>query len=121
MSILERKVMVTTARCPRCGHVLYTSNNPEYTYQCLDCDEDFYQYEARYGSKEAKDAAIEQLWTLIEDEPFNPETECFETKFFGIDNGTDAPLSRDDVWHWFDISHSKGVYYLLYQHHGDAD
>lgn len=33
-------------RCPRCGKVLAKSDNPEYTYQCFDCDEDFYSIEA---------------------------------------------------------------------------
>ena len=33
------------ALCPRCGQPVIPSDNPEYTYQCLDCDEDFYAFE----------------------------------------------------------------------------
>lgn len=33
-------------RCPKCGKVLEPSDNPEYVFQCMDCDEDFYNFEA---------------------------------------------------------------------------
>lgn len=33
-------------RCPHCGKVLTASDLPEYVYQCEDCDEDFYGFEA---------------------------------------------------------------------------
>lgn len=108
-------VLVPTAKCRYCGKPLYTSQSERYVYQCFDCDEDFYEMEARYDSVEDRDAAIELLWKLIEDEPFDGETECFESRFYGIgdDCGTE-PMSRMDVWHWFDQKHSKGVHYLLY-------
>lgn len=32
--------------CPKCGKALNFSDNPEYTFQCFDCDEDFYAFEA---------------------------------------------------------------------------
>lgn len=32
--------------CPKCGKALNFSDNPEYTFQCFDCDEDFYSFEA---------------------------------------------------------------------------
>ena len=32
--------------CPKCGRALDFSDNPEYTFQCFDCDEDFYEFEA---------------------------------------------------------------------------
>ncbi len=32
-------------RCPKCGKPLKVSDNPEYSYECLDCDEDFYSFE----------------------------------------------------------------------------
>lgn len=31
--------------CGRCGNKLITSNNSDYDYQCLTCDEDFYEDE----------------------------------------------------------------------------
>ena len=36
---------VTGYKCPRCGGPVYPSDIPEYTYQCFDCDEDFYSFE----------------------------------------------------------------------------
>ena len=40
---MKRKICV----CPKCGRALNFSDNPEYTFQCLDCDEDFYAFEAK--------------------------------------------------------------------------
>ena len=40
----------------------------------------------------------------------NPETECIEEKFMGWGPG----IHREEIWHWFDERHSKGVAYLLY-------
>lgn len=34
-----------TALCPHCGRAVIKSDNPEYRYQCEDCDEDFYGIE----------------------------------------------------------------------------
>lgn len=31
--------------CRRCGSPVYASDNPEYSYQCFGCDEDFYSIE----------------------------------------------------------------------------
>lgn len=32
--------------CPRCRGPLYASDLPQYKYQCFECDEDFYSFEA---------------------------------------------------------------------------
>lgn len=40
---MKKKIYV----CPKCGRGLNFSNNPEYTFQCMDCDEDFYSFEAK--------------------------------------------------------------------------
>ena len=40
---MKRKIYL----CPKCGKALNFSNNPEYTFQCFDCDEDFYSFEAK--------------------------------------------------------------------------
>lgn len=39
---MKKKIYV----CPKCGKALNFSDNPEYTFQCFDCDEDFYEFEA---------------------------------------------------------------------------
>ena len=37
----------TTACCPKCGKELLLSNLPDYTFQCEECDEDFYRMEVK--------------------------------------------------------------------------
>lgn len=39
-------IKMTSMRCRFCGRVLEPSELPDYTYQCRDCDEDFYSFEA---------------------------------------------------------------------------
>lgn len=58
-----------------------------------------------------RDKEIEELWELFEDVPMNPETEQIENSFMEFPVGTD----REEIWHWFDEQHSKGVHYLLYE------
>lgn len=57
-----------------------------------------------------RDAALEKLWEEFGDVPMNPETECMEAPFLSFPAGT----FREEIWHWFDERHSKGVAYLLY-------
>lgn len=57
-----------------------------------------------------RDAELEELWEMFSDVPMNPETECIEEPFMGWGVG----IHREEIWHWFDKRHSKGVYYLLY-------
>ena len=56
------------------------------------------------------DAELEQLWHEFGDVPMDPETEQIEAPFLDFSVGTD----REDIWHWFDELHSKGIAYLLY-------
>lgn len=57
-----------------------------------------------------RDKILEDLWANFADVPMNPETECMDAEFLGFPVGT----PREDIWHWFDERHSKGVAYLLY-------
>ena len=57
-----------------------------------------------------RDEVLEELWAQFADIPMNPETECIEAPFMGWGVG----ISREEIWHWFDERHSKGVVYLLY-------
>lgn len=59
---------------------------------------------------EERDKYLEELWGFFEDVPIDPETERIEEGFLGFPPGTD----REDIWHWFDERHSRGVAYLLY-------
>ena len=57
-----------------------------------------------------RDEVLEELWEQFGAVPMNPETECIEEPFMGWDAG----IHREEIWHWFDVRHSKGVAYLLY-------
>ena len=37
--------------CRKCGCKVYRSSNPEYKYQCYNCDEDLYGFEVRRRGK----------------------------------------------------------------------
>lgn len=57
-----------------------------------------------------RDEVLEELWEQFGDIPMNPETECIEAPFMGWGVG----IHREEIWHWFDARHSKGIAYLLY-------
>ena len=57
-----------------------------------------------------RDSELEKLWNQFGDIPMNPDTERIEEPFLSFPVGTD----REDIWHWFDERHSKGVSFLLY-------
>lgn len=57
-----------------------------------------------------RDERLEELWDQLSDVPMNPETEKIEEPFACFPAGTE----REEIWHWFDQRHSKGVAYLLY-------
>ena len=59
---------------------------------------------------QTRDAKLEQLWGEFADVPMNPGTEEMEEPFLHFPAGT----NREEIWHWFDERHSKGVVYLLY-------
>ena len=44
---VERSVNLhhSVGTCRKCGFPLFLSRNPEYKYECLNCDEDFYEFE----------------------------------------------------------------------------
>lgn len=56
-----------------------------------------------------RDEELEELWAQFGDLPMNPETERMEAPFMGWGVG----IHREEIWHWFDARHSKGVAYLL--------
>lgn len=60
------------------------------------------------------DKELESLWREFTDIPMDPVTECIEAPFLDFP----ASTHREEVWHWFDERHSKGVYYLLYEFDG---
>lgn len=59
---------------------------------------------------QTRDAKLERLWAEFADVPMDPETEEMEEPFLHFPAGT----NREEIWHWFDERHSKGIVYLLY-------
>lgn len=57
-----------------------------------------------------RDQALEELWGQLADVPMDSETERLLEPFMGWGAG----VSRDEIWHWFDRRHSKGIGHLLY-------
>lgn len=56
-----------------------------------------------------RDVVVEELWDNLADVPIDPETEELDEPYYIWPKGTD----KEDIWHWFDEHHSKGVAYLL--------
>lgn len=57
-----------------------------------------------------RDEELEELWEQFADIPVDLKTECIEAPFMGWGVG----VSQDEIWHWFDRRHSKGIGFLLY-------
>lgn len=51
--------------CPHCRKALNFSDNPEYTFQCFDCDEDFYEFEA-IVEEQGKLEGVKDFTELVE-------------------------------------------------------
>lgn len=58
---MKRKIYL----CPKCGKPLSFSNNPEYTFQCWDCDEDFYSFEAK-EEEQSRVEGVKDYTQLVE-------------------------------------------------------
>ena len=59
-----------------------------------------------------KDREIEKLWEELEDIPVYEDENyelCLDVDWFSWNKGT----SVDEIWHWFDEHHSKGVGWLM--------
>lgn len=66
------------------------------------------------NSQKRYDKLLEKLWDGLEDIPFYEKDgeQYIEEDYFEFKKGT----SREDIWHWFDERHSKGVHFLLYEY-----
>ena len=72
---------------------------------CKDC---------RHKCKEdVNDREVENLWDELEDVPID-ENDCLDVAWQGWDKGT----HREEIWHWFDERHSKGVGWLMNEYEG---
>lgn len=74
--------------CPKCGKPLSVSDVKGYPFVCLDCDENFYQFEAVWNDETGFVC------------PKCGNTECF-TAFSVVLHG--PTLIHPDGWNWFGI------------------
>lgn len=61
------------------------------------------------------DKNVEKLWNELEDITFieGEDKELYlGSKWLHFEEGT----HREDVWHWFDEEHSKGVAWLMHEY-----
>lgn len=75
---------------------------------------DFRDYPPTDFKVEEMDRYLQHVWNELSDIPFD-ETEdtdlVLAIPWWGFEKGTD----REDIWHFFDQWHSRGVAYLLYK------
>lgn len=79
------------------------------------CKENNYNNEIEKETLQQElDRRLEYLWDKFEDIPFSDfdSEERLECKFAVFEAETD----KEEIWHWFDKRHSKGVHYLLYEY-----
>ncbi len=61
------------------------------------------------------DAKLEKIWDELEDVLFDEDDNgelVLADNWYLFSKGT----SREDIWHWFDERHSKGVAWLIYDY-----
>jgi hypothetical protein len=64
--------------------------------------------ESKIEVKDDKD--IEELWDTFANICID-DNECIDTDFLIWEKGT----PREEIWHYFDRIHTKGVHYLIYE------
>ena len=64
-----------------------------------------------------KDVLNEEKWRELADVPFEENEHgllVLENDWLHFNKGT----NREEIWHWFNGEHSKGVHFLLYEFEG---
>lgn len=81
------KIYGTSARCPRCGKQLYTSDVDGYSFVCKECDENFYTMEVANCMADLFEINIPmQSETFKEKLPYLKEiSNRYECDFLGYD------------------------------------
>lgn len=102
------------AFCPKCGFPMMLCS------ECMIDNDNFCDWN---GNKSLCYRMVEGFWKNLEDVPFNEDADgrlvLANDYRFMVGNremamfpkGTD----REEIWHWFDENHPKGVAYLLYR------
>lgn len=60
------------------------------------------------------DRLVEKVWEGLEDIPFyeKESVQYIDEDYFEFKKGTE----KEEIWHWFDENHSKGIHFLLYEY-----
>lgn len=60
------------------------------------------------------DKLVEKVWEGLEDIPFyeKESIQYIDEDYFEFKKGTE----KEEIWHWFDENHSKGIHFLLYEY-----
>lgn len=66
------------------------------------------------------DELLEKLWIELEDIPFKEyeSIEYLDDSYLDFEVGE---TTKEDIWHWFDDRHSKGIHFLIYEYEKDYD
>ena len=108
--LIEHEAKMIARRKPDMKKFVYTlefiAENKE------EADEIFHSgqepYELEVEEKELTDEDLEVLWEYFDDIPVDDDG-LLENPFLIWGVGT----FREDIWHWFDENHSKGLAYLM--------
>ena len=88
------------------GYQLFIESNFKFNWERIVIQNADAEIEMEFTTQ---DELVEAMWKTLTDVNID-EDECIEQNWFIFPIGT----YREDIWHWFDEHHSKGVGYLLY-------
>lgn len=100
------------AFCPKCGFPMMLCG------ECLVDSDDFCDWD---GSTILCHRMIERLWKNLEDVVFDEDSDgclVLESEYQLMIGNREVAMfpagtDREEIWHWFDERHPKGVVYLL--------
>lgn len=108
--------------CEDLGWEVYETEDDIELRKCSSLGEDFgfslfendgevteFRFPKLPSDRAFRNVVVEELWDNLTDVPIDPETEELDEPYYIWPKGTD----KEDIWHWFDEHHSKGVAYLL--------
>ncbi len=85
------EIFSTSAKCPKCGSAfnMRVSDNPNYAYQCMECDEDFYSIEIKETASDLWEFTFKEPsknWFQKNKETLKKITKKWGAIFLGLDD-----------------------------------
>lgn len=131
-SFIAQEVSVDASQMDLDNHKAYIQswistlhNNSEELFKAIKDAEKICDYILETGElekirlQENSDYQVEQLWEELEDVPVyeNEKYElCLDVDWQGWSKGT----TQDEIWHWFDENHSKGIGWLMNEYESNT-